>query len=275
MNKNFHFKNYSPGNAVLTNERVGYRPVVNEQKAGISQLSDAVDVSVENIPLNKILAAYSAESFSQISSFLEKVSFCGDEYIHQPDDTIYYVYFPETVVMSELQILEDGRTVETAMIGKEGVTGLSTLFNSQSVNCWTQVSLPGDALRIDLQILKEEFDFGGTIQSLLFDFVSSYIRQVSQRVVCNTHHAIENRLCNWLLMLNDRCGSKEFPMTQEKIARFLGVHRPSISNIAGSLREKNVIDYTRGKIIILNRELLEHTACPCYRQLQENLQPIM
>lgn len=275
MNKNFHFKNYSPSNAALINERVGYRPVVNEQKAVISQLSDAGDVSVENIPLNKILAAYSAEDFTQISSFLEKVSFRGDEYIHQPDDQIFYVYFPETVVMSELQILEDGRTVETAMIGNEGVTGLPALFNSQTVNCWTQVSLPGDALRIDLQILKEEFDFGGTIQSLLFDFVSSYIGQVSQRVVCNTHHAIENRLCSWLLMLSDRCGSEEIPMTQEKIARFLGVHRPSVSNIAGGLREKNVIDYTRGKIIILNRQLLEHTACPCYRQLQENLQPII
>lgn len=272
MNKNFHYKNHSPNSVTLANNRANFSPAFSDWKPGASGSFDGKDALTEAFPSNQILAGCFAESFDQISPYLEKVSFSGDEFIYQPDDPIYYVYFPETVVISELQILEDGRTVETAMIGKEGVTGIPAIFNSQTVNCWTQVSLPGEALRIDFQILKDEFEFGGSLQASLFDFVGSYLGQVSQRVVCNTHHAVESRLCSWLLMLGDRSKCDEFLITQEKIARLLGVHRPSISNIAGSLRENNAIDYARGKITILDRRFLEQTACSCYQSLHENSQ---
>lgn len=277
MNKGTHLKNYAnyaPASGILASGSAGVCPAFSDWTPDGAQQFEKGEKSAEHLPANRILAACFVENFDHIAPFLERVSFKGDEFIHQPEELVRYVYFPESAVISELQILEDGRTVETAMIGSEGMTGLPALFNSQTMKNWTQVSLAGEALRIDLQVLKEEIEFGGALQTLLFDFTGSYLEQVSQRVVCNTHHPVENRLCTWLLMLADRCMSDEFSLTQEKIARFLGVHRPSVSNIAGSLREKNIIDYTRGKISILDRLALERTACPCYNLLREKVRTL-
>lgn len=213
---------------------------------------------------NQLLASQPEDSLAGLLPYLQRVSINAEEYIYMPGDEIEYVYFPETAVFSEFQILEDGRTVEIAMTGREGVVGLSTVFSDCRARNWVQVSVEGTVLKINAQILREEFNRRSALQSALHEYVNSYIRQISQRVICNSYHTVEKRLCSWLLMLQDRNKNNRLPLTQEQIARFLGVHRPSVTQIAQVLRKRKIINYIRGKISILNRQELENSACECY-----------
>ncbi|HEY0429996.1 MAG TPA: Crp/Fnr family transcriptional regulator [Pyrinomonadaceae bacterium] len=213
---------------------------------------------------NHLLESLSNNELAKLLPFLERVEFAGDEYVYQPDDAIEFIYFPETAVMSEFQILEDGRTVEIAMTGREGVIGLSAIFNGQHAANWTQISVAGTALKINTLILKDEFICGGELHAAFLDYINNYIGQISQRVICNSYHTVEQRFCSWLLMLQDRNKNPRVPMTQEQIARLLGVHRPSVTQIAQTLRRKKIINYIRGKISITDREKLENSACECY-----------
>jgi CRP-like cAMP-binding protein len=224
---------------------------------------------LKKFTVNQLLESLSNNELAKLLPYLERVEFAGDEYIYQPDDEIEFIYFPETAVLSEFQILEDGRTVEIAMTGHEGVIGLSAVFNGQQAINWMQVSVAGTALKISTQILREEFYHGGALQAVFLDYINNYIGQISQRVICNSYHTVEQRFCSWLLMLQDRKKSSKVPMTQEQIARFLGVHRPSVTQIAQSLRRKKVINYIRGKISILDRQKLENSACECYEVIHK------
>lgn len=221
---------------------------------------------------NDLLAAQAEDNLAELMPFLERVSLATDETIYQPDDLIDYVYFPETAVFSEYHILEDGRTVEIAMTGREGVVGLPAVFAPHPSMNWTQVSVAGTALKISTEILKEKFNRGGEFQAALLDYLNNYIGQISQRVICNSYHTVEKRLCSWLLMVNDRNKNTKLQMTQEQLARFLGVHRPSITQIAQSLRKKKIIKYIRGSISITNRRELERAACECYEVVHRNSQ---
>jgi CRP-like cAMP-binding protein len=162
-----------------------------------------------------------------------------------------------------LSILEDGKTVETAMVGSEGIVGLSSVLGFQTGNVWTQTLIAGSAFRVSAKIFKQEFLRGGSLQTSCLDYINSYIRQISQRAICNNHHRIENRFSSWLLMLADRSKKNSLRLTQEQIAVVLGVQRPSVTCIAQNLRSNGCIDYLRGRII-LNRQKLEASACECY-----------
>lgn len=218
---------------------------------------------------NHLLESLPAHELADLLPFLERVEFAGDEFVYQPEDEIEFIYFPETAVMSEFQILEDGRTVEIAMTGREGIIGMSAVFNGQQAINWTQVSVAGTALKVNTQFLREEFQSGGALQAVFLDYVNNYISQISQRVICNSYHTVEQRFCSWLLMLQDRKKSSKVPMTQEQIARFLGVHRPSVTQIAQTLRRKKIINYIRGKISIIDRPKLENSACECYEVIHK------
>jgi CRP-like cAMP-binding protein len=218
---------------------------------------------------NGLLESLPKNDLAYLLPYLERVTFEVEEYLYQPDDEIEYIYFPETAVISEFQILEDGRTVEIAMTGSEGVIGLSAVFNGQQAVNWSQVTVSGTALKIKTQLLKEEFSRGGALHTLFLDYINIYIGQISQRVICNSYHTVEQRFCSWLLMLHDRNKNPRVPLTQEQIARFLGVHRPSITQIAQVLRRKKIINYLRGKISIVDRPKLENTACECYEGIHK------
>lgn len=150
------------------------------------------------------------------------------------------------------------------MTGAEGIAGVTSIFNSYySVN-WSQVLIPGRALRINARLFKQILDNCQVFQKLLFEFINCYISQISQRAICNNHHTVEERLCVWLLMVSKRSRNNQLPLTQEQIARFLGVHRPSITLVTQSLRKEGAIDYVRGKVSILDKEKLRELACSCY-----------
>ncbi|MGC2235722.1 MAG: Crp/Fnr family transcriptional regulator [Pyrinomonadaceae bacterium] len=275
MNKNYSLRQeYLPKDAGI---RSGNGKLLQNTVETIKRWTTVRPASrrVEAIPFktpfaNFLLAGQTEKALARLMPHLERVTLASDEYIYQPDDNIDFIYFPETTVMSEFQILEDGRTVEIAMIGREGIAGHSAVFCSQPAMNWTQISVAGSALKINSQILREEFNQDEELRASIFDYVNHYIGQISQRVICNSYHTVEKRMCSWLLMLQDRNKSSKIQMTQEHLARFLGVHRPSITQIAQTLRRKNLISYVRGNIFIINRPELEKAACECYEIVHRN-----
>jgi CRP-like cAMP-binding protein len=271
INKTENKNGYLQRNAQLKfpkiNVALDINEVVRNPFAKSSRQGFLETLNARKLTSNRLLSSLNAADFSRLQPYLEPVSLSLGESLYQPQDRIRYIYFPESAVISNLQMLEDGRTVEIAMTGREGVTGLSSIFNSQPANDWTEVSVAGDALRLNAQILKQEFYCYGTLQSSLFNYLSSYIEQISQRVICNNYHLIEKRFCSWLSMLQSRHNKNKFFLTHEQIARYLGVQRPLISNLARKLRDRKIIDYRRGRITILNYGELEKLTCSCFHSI--------
>jgi CRP-like cAMP-binding protein len=234
----------------------------------IKRESEAVKlVPFSGLLTNKILTELPGEEFARLLPHLEPVSLTCGEDLYGLGEGISSIYFPETAVISHLHILEDGSTTEGAMIGKEGLTGLSAIFSAPPALYWTQVTLSGTALRIRAETLQQEFARGEALQRLLLSYASARIAQLSQRAVCNGRHTVAERLSSWLLMIHDRVGDNPIPLTHEQIARHLGTRRAGITNAATALRDAQIISYSRGQISILNREALLGTACECYRAL--------
>jgi CRP-like cAMP-binding protein len=218
--------------------------------------------------INKLLAALPQPVLDKISRYLKPVSLRRDEYIYQPDDRVDFVYFPQSAVFSGYQMLNDGRTIEIALTGSESAIGIPSVFSRCRATDWTQVCTAGTALKIDSEIFRAAAALESPVKALLNDQINSYIRQISNKVICNTHHSVEERLCTWLLMLGDRCGTASLKLTQEQIARVLGVFRPSVTCIAQNLRERGLIDYVRGRVILRDREELIKAACSCYAEFR-------
>jgi CRP-like cAMP-binding protein len=227
----------------------------------------AEKAAVKRFSNNKLLAAQNEDVYLELLPYHENASLNAGDYLYQPGNRIEFLYFPETAIISEFQILEDGRTVEIAMVGSEGILGLLPLYNTGCAANWTQVSVAGTAAKINRRIFEKKISRYPGFQKLFFEYITDYVRQISQRSVCNSYHLIEQRFCSWLLMIQDRKKSNKIPLTQEQIARSLGVHRPSLTHIAQSLRAKKIIDYVRGKIYILNRAELENAACACFSEI--------
>ena len=151
------------------------------------------------------------------------------------------------------------------MVGREGLTGLSAVFNSHPPERWTQVTIGGTALRVRADVMRQEFARGGALQRALLSYAALRLAQVSQSAVCNGLHSVEQRLCSWLLMIHDRAGDTRLPLTHERIARHLGTRRAGITELATTLRARGHISYSRGLIRVTDRKGLEMCACECYR----------
>jgi len=217
---------------------------------------------------NEILHALPADMHKLIEPCFKTVSLKKEQFLYQEDDRLDFVYFPVTAVVSEFKMLEDGRMVEIAVTGKEGAIGLPAVFSdSQTASNFTQVSQAGTATRIDAVMLEKLIRQNEKLRTALSHFVNNYIKQISQKAICNMYHSVKERLCTWLLMVQDRCGRSTLSLTHEQIARTLGVYRPSITCIAQELRASKLINYSRGGISIRNRGLIEQTACTCYLEL--------
>ncbi len=220
-------------------------------------------------PKNELLNSLPTSDLQNLLPLLELVRLDKSEYIYQPDDLIHSLYFPETAIVSEYQILENGKTIELSMIGREGIVGASSVFNSNYSRNWSQVLIPGNAYRINSKAFEQETNSNEVIKKVFFNFINLYISQISQRIICNNHHTVEERLCLWLLMINERCDNESLPLTQEQIANFLGTYRPSITVITQTLRQQGLIDSLRGKIIILDKENLKKMSCDCYSMIKD------
>ena len=217
---------------------------------------------------NLILRAIPADIYRVLEPSIKTVSLAKEQFLYQEEDRLNYVYFPETAVISEFKILEDGRMVEIAVTGREGAIGLPTIISDSHVapSC-AQVSQAGTAKRIDVETFEKALHADEPLRHRMSHFVDMYIRQISQKAICNMYHSVKERLCTWLLMVQDRCGKTTLSLTHEQIARILGVYRPSITCIAQELRDSKLINYSRGGIAIVDRKRIEQAACNCYAEL--------
>lgn len=244
-------------------DRPAYRTVVGDDKDRKTRVM-SIPVSSSS---NQLLSSVPSPVFELIKPSLRSVFLEEDTYLYLQDARLDYIYFPETAVISELRTLEDGRMVEVAITGREGAVGFSSLFcSTKAANC-TQVSQAGSAVRIDRLAFEKMLRVNPELAGIFSPHIDHYIRQISQRAICNMYHSVKERLCTWLLLVQDRCGKKTLKLTHEQIARILGVYRPSVTCIALEMRKDHLIDYSRGGLSIRDRRKMEDTACGCYLEL--------
>lgn len=219
---------------------------------------------------NKLLSGLPAEDFSRLFQHLEPVSLSANQVLYKLDEEQHFAYFPEAAVVSHLYILSEGGMTEADMVGREGMVGLSAVFDAPTPAYLTEVTLAGTALRVRAEVLRQEFARGGAFQRSLLKYAGARIALLSRRAVCNGNHRVEERLCTWLLMMYDRAGETPLALTHERISRHLGTRRAGVTSAATTLRDRGVIDYTRGHIRVLDRGAMEAAACECYGALKEN-----
>ena len=224
-------------------------------------------LQTDSATVNRLLKQLPLALLKRLQPQTRKVALSGGEYIYRPDEEIDWIYFPETTAISELQILEDGRTIEVSITGRESAVGLQAMYWPGPSANWVQVCTPGTAVKIKRDALRKESRGMDWVNSLFHSTIGSYIAHISQKVACNAHHTVEERFSTWLLLLHDRCAAKRLKLTQEHIARVLGVYRPSITCIAQDMRERGLIEYVRGNIVIIDREGLIERSCNCYADL--------
>lgn len=199
---------------------------------------------------------------------LRIVSLTVNQVLYEQGDHMEVVYFPLDSVISNLAIIEDGTTMETSMIGREGLVGISTVLGSGISRQWVWVTVGGSAIQVNARFLDKLFVRNENALTSLLKCYRSIVTQVSQRCVCNTRHTILERLCCWLLMIHDRVDSGNLSLTQEMIASRIGARRAGITVAAGMLQGMNAIGYRRGQLHISNREILEQAVCECYSIMQ-------
>jgi CRP-like cAMP-binding protein len=176
-----------------------------------------------------------------------------------------HLYFPTTAIVSLLYVMEDGASAEIAVVGNEGMLGISLFMGGETTPSHAVVQSAGYGVRLKAQLLKDEFARFGPMMHLLLRYTQALITQMAQTAVCNRHHSVDQQLCRWLLLSLDRLATNELSMTQELIANMLGVRREGVTEAAGKLQEAGLINYRRGRITVLNRQRLEARSCECYR----------
>lgn len=184
--------------------------------------------------------------------------------MYEAGGTLTHVYFPTTSIVSLLYVLESGASAEIAVVGNEGIVGVSLFMGGGSTPSRGVVQSAGKGYRLSAQIMKEEFNRAGPALHLLLRYTQALITQMSQTAVCNRHHSLDQQLCRWLLLSLDRLQGTELLMTQELIANMLGVRREGVTEGALKLQNAGLIRYARGHISVLDRKGLEARSCECY-----------
>ena len=213
---------------------------------------------------NHLLDALSAAELRRIRRHLEPVDMPLADIVYESGRHLDHVYFPTDCIVSLLYVLENGASAEIAVVGNEGVVGVSIFMGGETTPSRAVVQSAGSAYRLPAQVMKAEFDRGGAMQHLMLRYTQSLITQMAQTAVCNRHHSVDQQLCRWLLLSVDRLPSPEITMTQELIANMLGVRREGVTEAAGKLQNVGVISYHRGHIKVLDRPRLEGMSCECY-----------
>ncbi|MDY7537375.1 Crp/Fnr family transcriptional regulator [Undibacterium sp. 5I1] len=224
---------------------------------------------------NHLLAALPAAEFDRLSDQLELVSLHQGEALYESGMRLQYVYFPITCIVSLLYVLESGESAEIAVVGNEGIVGISIFMGGDTTPDRALVQSAGYAYRLRGNLLKEEFDRAGPVLRLLLRYTQALIIQMTQTAVCNRHHSIEQQLCRWLLLSVDRLSSDSLIMTQQMIANMLGVRRERVTEAAGNLQRAGLIQYSRGAIEIIDRSGLEDAVCECYSVIKHEFDRLL
>jgi CRP-like cAMP-binding protein len=213
---------------------------------------------------NQLLAALPPGVLKRWQKSLEDVELPLGEVLYEPGTVLSHVYFPTTAIVSLLYVMEDGASAEIAVVGKEGLVGVSLFMGGESTPSRAVVQSAGLGLRMKAANLKNELARSGPVLRLLLRYTQALITQMAQTAVCNRHHSLDQQLCRWLLLSLDRLSGHELIMTQELIANMLGVRREGVTEGALKLQKTGLIRYTRGRITVLDRPGLERRSCECY-----------
>lgn len=220
---------------------------------------------------NHLLAALPAAEFAVVAAHLELVPLPLGKMLYEPGGQLPHAYFPTTAIVSLHYVMASGASAETAGVGNEGVVGVSLFMGGNTTSSSAVVQTAGYAYRLERHLLLQEFKRAGTLQRLLLRYTQALITQMAQTAACNRHHSVEQQLSRWLLLTMDRQSSSELVMTQELVARMLGVRREGITEAAGNLQRAGCISYRRGHISVLDRFGLELRACECYAVVKKEL----
>ena len=214
--------------------------------------------------LNQILAALPAADYQRLLPDLELVPMPRGWTMLESGDHVKYLHFPTSGIVSLIYALEDGSSSEIALVGNEGMIGISIYMGGESLPTSTEVQSAGHAYRLTRAVMKREFGLGGELQHLALLYTQALICQTSQMAVCNQHHSVEQQFSRWLLMSRDRLTDDKIAITQEQISHLLGVRRESVTLTAGALQKDGLIACARGSITLVDRPKLEARACECY-----------
>lgn len=213
---------------------------------------------------NRLLAALPEEDLRRWTDHLELIDMPLAAVLYESGETLNYVYFPTTAIVSLLYVMVDGSSAEIAVAGREAIIGISLFMGGESTPSRAVVQSAGQAFRMKAEHLKMQFSKHGPVLHLLLRYTQALITQMSQTAVCNRHHTIDQQLCRWLLLSLDRLQGDELVMTQELISNMLGVRREGVTEAALKLQTAGVIRYSRGRITVIDRPALETLSCECY-----------
>lgn len=214
--------------------------------------------------LNQLLASLPDAEWLRWKPQLERVKLELGQVLYEAGGLQSHVYFPTTAIVSLLYVLENGASAEIAVVGREGLVGVSLFMGGQSTTNRAVVQSAGEGYRLRASGMQTEFNRAGPVLHLLLRYTQALITQMSQTAVCNRHHSLDQQLCRWLLLSLDRLDGNDLVMTQELISNMLGVRREGVTEAALSLQRAGLIDYARGRIKVLNRGGLEQRSCECY-----------
>src|ERR1700684_2641708 len=235
----------------------------------ISSPAELLVQTYEDLRKNLLLAALPAQEWSRWAPMLERVDMPLGEVIYESGVALNYVYFPITAIVSLLYVMENGASAEIAVVGNEGIVGVSIFMGGESTPSRAVVQSAGLGCRLKAALMKTEFDKAGTVLHLLLRYTQALITQMAQTAVCNRHHSLDQQLCRWLLLSLDRLQVNELVMTQELIANMLGVRREGVTEGALKLQKAGLIRYSRGHITVLDRTGLEQRTCECYAAVKK------
>jgi CRP-like cAMP-binding protein len=213
---------------------------------------------------NHLLASLPPEEWARWRPELEPMSMPLGQVLSESGMAMTHVYFPTTAIVSMLYVMEDGASAEIAVVGNEGLVGISLFMGGETTPSRCVVQSAGEGFRMHGQVLKKEFNRSGPVLHLLLRYTQALITQMAQTAACNRHHSLDQQLCRWLLLSLDRLQANELLMTQELIANMLGVRREGVTEAALNLQRAGLIRYQRGRITVLDREGLERRTCECY-----------
>ncbi len=224
---------------------------------------------------NRLLAALPGEVFDRLQPHLHLITLVPGDVVYESHEQMEHLYFPTTCIVSLLYAVTDKATAEMGLVGNDGVVGITFFMGGANVPNRAVVQVAGNAFRVPVPVIQEEFQRGGLCQLLLLRYMQALITQISQTAVCNRQHTIEQRLCRWLLLTHDRVESAELRITQEFIANMLGGRRESVTKAAGHLQAAKLIRYVRGHITILDRQGLEAASCECYQVVKSEFDRLL
>jgi len=224
---------------------------------------------------NHLLAALPAEEWARWLPSLELVDMPLGEVLYESGVAMTHVYFPTTSIVSLLYVMEGRASAEIAVVGNEGIVGVSLFMGGETTTSRSVVQSAGRGFRMRGHLLKEEFSRSGPVLHLLLRYTQALITQMAQTAVCNRHHSLDQQLCRWLLLSLDRLQGSDLVMTQELIANMLGVRREGVTEAASSLQKAGLIEYRRGHITVLDRPGLEQRTCECYAVVKKEYERLL